>query len=176
MGVGGGDGWTGGAVSGAVAPPGERAILRFFEDLVSIGGVAAAAGFAAQMSCAHPAAAAHVLCCCLCCWSALSEAAATMCCGMQLLLALACCCCCCCGSLAVPFPRGCCCCDRAAVVLRRLSLLICSFSARLLLGFLRGLLTPAAAAWVAGDAGGGGLLDRVKYSPSGCCSTMNRTF
>ena len=175
MGVGGGDGWTGGAVSGAVAPPGERAILRFFEDLVSIGGVAAAAGFAAQMSCAHPAAAARVLCCCLCCWSALSEAAATMCCGMQLLLALACCCCCCCGSLAVPFPRGCCC-DRAAVVLRRLSLLICSFSARLLLGFLRGLLTPAAAAWVAGDAGGGGLLDRVKYSPSGRCSTMNRTF
>ena len=48
-------------MSGAVASPGERAILRFFEDLVSIGGVATAAGFAAQMNCTHPAAAARTL-------------------------------------------------------------------------------------------------------------------
>ena len=41
------------------------------------------------------------------------------------------------------------------MVLRRLSLLVCCFSARFLFGFLPGLLFPAAAAVVAAAVGGG---------------------
>ena len=56
MGVGGGDRWAGGAWSGAVAvaSPAERTILPFLEDLISIGGVATAAGFTAQISRVFP--------------------------------------------------------------------------------------------------------------------------
>ena len=47
-GGGGGEGFTGTAGPGAVAPPGERAILCFLLDLVSMVG-AAAAGFTARV-------------------------------------------------------------------------------------------------------------------------------
>ena len=89
-----------------------------------------------------------------------------------LLLAVACCCRCCCRSLADRFPLGSCW-SRAAVMLRRLSLLARSLSARFWLGFLLYLLPPAAATDVAVAAGGKGLLEREKNSPSGRCSTVN---
>ena len=165
-GVDGGGGSLGRGVSTVavvVAPPGERAILRFLLERVSLGG--AAAGFLAWLCWVTPAE--HDGCCGGRCCGALLTAAAKVRCGVQLLLAVACCCCCCCGSWLGPFLGGCRS-DCAAVKLQRRFLLSRCFSARFLLGLLPGPLPLAAA------AGWGGLLERVKNSPSGRCTTVNR--
>ena len=92
------------AVAVTVAPSGERAILRFLLDRVSMG--IAAASFAAWLCWVTPAA--RDDCCWGRCCGALLAAAAKVRCGVQLLLAVACFCCCCCGSWPGLFLWGCC--------------------------------------------------------------------